>query len=52
MGREVSWPVLPQAERKRGFLVGGDACRRDVGIQVGFGVMVGGHLVPLTALLM
>jgi hypothetical protein len=39
-------------ERKRGgFLLPDDACRRDVGIQVILGVVMGGHLVPLVAFL-
>ena len=34
------------------FLLAGDAGRFDVGVQVVVGVVVGGHLVPLAALLM
>jgi hypothetical protein len=34
-----------------GFLLSGDACRRDVGIQAILGVVVSGHLVPLAAFL-
>ena len=52
IGRSVSFCVLPAAERKSGaFLVAGDAGRFDIGVQVGVGVVVGGHLVPLAALL-
>jgi hypothetical protein len=33
------------------FLLASDAGRLDLGVQVGIGVVVGGHLVPLAALL-
>jgi hypothetical protein len=38
-------------EQKRGVPLAGDAGRRDVGVEVILGVVVGRHLVPLAAFL-
>ena len=51
-GRSVSVPVPVDGAEEGAFLVAGDACRREIGIDVIGGVVVGGHLVPLAAFLM
>ena len=45
-------PVPVDRAEEGAFLLGGDACRCEIGIHVIGGVVVGGHLVPLAALLM
>src|SRR4051794_12949549 len=50
--RPIEGPGLPVGRpEERPLWVACDACRLDVGIQVGFRVVVGGHLVELAALL-
>ena len=51
IGRSVSLPVAVDGAEEGAFLLAGDACRRDIGVQVILGVVVGGHLVPLAAFL-
>jgi hypothetical protein len=45
-------PVTINRAEERAFLIGGDACRIDVGVKVILGVEVGGHRVPLATFLM
>ena len=49
VGQLAGLPV--DGAEEGGFLLAGDACGLEVGVEVLLGVVVGGHLVPLAALL-
>jgi hypothetical protein len=54
VNRAVSQYLLPAAyaAEQGAFLLGGDACRCQIGIDVIGGVVMGGHFMPLAAFLM
>ena len=48
----VSVPVRPAAERKRGLAPVADASRLDIGVEIGFQIVMRRHLMALAAFLM